>query len=71
MARVTEESLNKKRNSFDMVYKSFLDRGLKLIDKKYINSNTKMKCVDENGYLFSVSYSAGKPPVKSSDLQSL
>lgn len=60
MAKVTEESLNKKRIGIEKARKDFCDRGLILLEKEYINVNTPMKCKNKDNYLFSISYSSVK-----------
>ena len=42
-----------KRRDFEEVRKIFVNAGLTLLDDVYKSVDTPMKCVDENGYLFS------------------
>src|SRR5574344_2240438 len=43
-----------KKLSYDEVYNRFKEKGLLLIDKKYISSSTKMNCMDSYGYKYKI-----------------
>jgi len=44
-----------RKNTYEEVYKEFESKGFELLDKEYFNTAKRMKCVDKNGYLFSIS----------------
>lgn len=41
--------------TYQEVYEIFKENGYELLDKQYVNSNTKMNCVDGEGYKYCVS----------------
>ena len=44
-----------KKLEYEDVVKIFKEKGLYLLDEKYINSKTKMKCKDSNNYFYEIS----------------
>lgn len=44
-----------RKNTYEEVYKEFQAKGFELLDKEYSNTGKRMKCVDKDGYLFSIS----------------
>lgn len=41
--------------NYNEVYQRFKEKGLILLDKQYIRNDVSMKCMDKDGYLFSIS----------------
>jgi hypothetical protein len=44
-----------KKLEYKDVIKIFKERGLYLLDNKYVNAKTKMKCKDSNNYFYEIS----------------
>lgn len=54
-----------RKKSYEEVYELFKSKGLELLDKEYINCETKMNCIDEEGYTLTIRYDnlkSGKIP---------
>lgn len=45
-----------KRHSYSEVKLKFKENGYLLLEDEYINANTKMKCVDDDGFLYETTY---------------
>ena len=41
--------------NYNEVYQRFKEKGLILLDKQYIRNDVSMKCMNKDGYLFSIS----------------
>lgn len=48
---------NPKKNKFDFIKKEFSKYGYNVISKEYISNDTKLQCVDSDGYFLQLSYS--------------
>lgn len=61
---MAEELMNNHPLSEDIVRKRFLDKGFEIIDYNYKNNQTRMVCLDQNGYKVKVSLGSLSKNVK-------